>query len=331
MSFGDIERLNRSLAEAAEQMKGPGLRMEEAVRAAQVVTWPRMTAMKTISDIMKQSQASHSSIMQSIFKQMNVRTNVAGQIAKLLNVQKQIADVMKPVRQALSCRQDMISAVMKPLQEAMVFRQNIIAEAIRPLQDQLASLAESLRECKLDININDGTLTIDGETYGVNEIEQIEIEYLYGETGILAKPNTQVAWEAVPPAIRFVIKAILAALIGMVLQWCIWGSPKEYRQMRHERKVEVQLIKREMAAQQQYAIVPPFVNAEWLDVHEAPKKKTTVVATLSYPQEVTILRVKKKKRWVLIEWRDKSGTVRQGWTLGRYIFRQPGTREKSNE
>lgn len=367
MNFGNMDHISKAIAAAAAQWRGPEAHLADALRVMDSLQ-PQFNAMAAVSEALRGIQHDSAAALRSMVQQIDVGRSLAAQVAEAIRPAHDLSQIMvesmRPIQEMARARETMLEACLRPLQEAARLREQVLEQALQPLRDMqrthqemisealwpireaahfrqdllqdilaplredLARLAASLQDYSPDITVDGDTLIVNGETYGPDDISRIEQEYVYGRAGVLVKSPAQLAWERIPPATRWVIQAILSALIGMILQCLFFGVPgKTPAQIVHERKVEVRMLNSQAAPQD----IRPFVNTEVLTVHVAPRRQSAAVARLTYPQQVTILAYRQKKRWILIEWCDSFGNTCSGWVLGRYIFRPHGQREVADE
>lgn len=367
MTFGNMNHISKAVAAVSAQWHSPAAHLADALRAMDSLR-PQFDAMAAINETLRGIQHDSADALRSMVQQIDFGRSLAAQVAEAIrpahDLSRIVAESMRPLQEMVRARETMLEACLRPLKEAARLREQVLEQALRPLQEiqrthqqmvsealrpireaahsrqnllqdileplreDLARLAASLQDYSPDITVDGDTLIVNGETYGPDDISRIEQEYVYGRAGLLVKSPAQLAWERIPPATRWVIQAILSALIGMILQCLFFGVPdKTPAQIVHERKIEVRMLTSQAAPQD----IRPFVNTEILTVHIAPRRQSAAVAQLAYPQQVTVLAYRKKKRWILIEWSDSFGNTQSGWVLGRYIFRPPGRREAANE
>ncbi len=357
--------MTSALASAAAQARHNQAQLADAARAIQQSLRPQLSVINKVADTMGRFQRDHAAVIRAVADQMSLNRTLASQIAEATRpmraLSQVVGEVFRPIREMEEARRRMLDACLKPLQDAQRLREQMVAEmcrplramaearqamiadAMRPLQEaaslhqkelrdvvrslqaRWASVAGSLRDYRPDVQTQGDALVIDGKQYTPDAIQRIEDELVFGQEGVLAKSPAQVAWEQIPPAARWVIQAILSALIAMILQCMIFGMPERpLAQAQHERKTEVRQLLKDTARRSDPKSICPFINSEYLRVHVAPNRRSKVIDVLSYPQEVTITEYRRKKRWIRIEWQDSVTGTKTGWVLGRYVFRMPG-------
>ena len=372
MTFGDMQKINKAIAAAAAEWRGPEAQLADAVRAMQESLRPQFSAVAAIAESLRSIQQDRAAALRSIVQQVDFGRNLAAQVAEALrpmrNLSKVVAESMRPIQEIAQARQTlleaclrppqeaarlrkqvldqvmrplqdmqrtqqtMIAEVVRPIREAAFLRQNLLRDILKPLREDLAQLAASLEGYSPNIEVNGETLSIDGQAYGPEDISRIEQEFLYDQAGVLVKSPAQVTWERIPAATRWLVQVILSTLIAIILQCLFFGLPnRPPAQVVHERKSLLRQVKQQVAASQQPAVMPPFVNTERLDVRIRPRRRSKAIAVLSYPKEVSIIRFRRKKRWALIQWQDGSGNTQQGWVMARYLFRAPSTPGRGND
>jgi hypothetical protein len=365
MNLADIERMNTSLASVVAQMRRPHQQLADIARALEDSVRPHLDQIRMAADSMHKIREDHAPPVGFLAQHMNISKTLASQIADAMRPVRELSQSMheafRPIREMQLAYSRMLEACFKPMQEATLARQQILAEAMRPLRaaaqaqrdalvdvarpfrqatslrqdvfreivvplnERLAAVAATLEHYRPDVRADGDTLILDGVSYTPEDISRIENDFLYRQDGVLGDITAQAVWDKTPPAVRWLIQAILAALIAMILQCMILGMPnKPLPQLQHERKAEVRHLLKQSLGHPPSQSISPFVNTERLLVHIDPSQRTRVVAVLSYPQEVTVIEYRQKKRWAHIEWHDSSGTPQTGWTLGRYLFRMPG-------
>lgn len=200
---------------------------------------------------------------------------------------------------------------------------------INSWQDTFRSIADSLKDFRPAVEVLRDALVIEEEKFSQEDINQIAEEYIWdanSNKNIFKQDGKRLSWENIPKPVRWLIAIILGTMFTIYFT-AIWKeatkdtilSPKRFgRRLIHFRKQEVRQINKNA----QNNTHSPFVNTEYLPVYTSPKKRSRVIAVLSYPTEAKILRLKNKKRWALIEWENEPGEIQQGWSLVRYIYRK---------
>jgi len=263
------------------------------------------------------------------------------QIMSQLNFSSSAVEALKQCRQAFDTT-NMFKSIIEGQREA----QRRIVEALKPSfqvqrsitlelsrinswQDTFRSITDSLKDFRPAVEVLRDALVIEKDRFSQEDINQIAEEYIWDENSeknIFKQDGRHLSWESIPKPIRWLI-ALIVATVFTIYFVAIWKeatkdtvlSPERVaRRLIHFRKQEVRQINKN----HQSNICPTFVNTEYLLVYTMPKKRSHTIAVLSYPCEVKILKFKNKKCWALIEWADESNEVRQGWVLGRYIYRK---------
>lgn len=252
-----------------------------------------------------------------------------------------VVEALKQYRQAFDAT-NMFKSIIEEQREA----QKRIVEALKPTfqvqnsialelsrmnswQDTFRSITDSLKDFRPAVEVLRDALVIENEQFSQEDINQIAEEYIWddkSDKNIFNQDGKRLLWENIPKPVRWLIALVFATIFAIYFA-AIWKEATKgtaldpervARQLVHFRKHEVRQINKN----HQINICPPFVNIEYLLVYTVPKKTSQAIAVLSYPCEVKILKFKKKKRWILIEWEAESGETYQGWALARHIYRK---------
>lgn len=221
--------------------------------------------------------------------------------------------------------------IVEALKPSFKIQRSIALELSRvnSWQDTFRSITDSLKDFRPDVEVSRDALVIEKEQFSQEDINQIAEEYIWDENSnknIFKQGDKRLSWESIPKPARWLIVLIIATVFTIYFT-AIWKevtkdsalSPERVaRRLVHFRKQEVRQINKN----HQNNICPPFINTEYLLVYTSPKRRSQAIAILSYPHEVKILKFKNKKRWALIEWKNESNEIRQGWSLARYIYRK---------
>ena len=194
------------------------------------------------------------------------------------------------------------------------------------IADRFAAIAAAVPNDDVPVTLDGVSVTVNGTTYTPEDLEQVAEDHVFGQAGILTIPLEQLAeyMRRLPRAVAWLLKEMVKHYL-MVILVCLFthdtGLEPEVvaRRLAHLRKTEIRQIMREPSALGRDAS-SGCVNAESLDAHVAPRRRSQKTATLAYPQVVKMLQFGRKKRWVLVQWQDADGGTRQGWVLARFIL-----------
>ena len=256
-------------------------------------------------------------------------------------------DSLKPLRQAFDAasmfksiieeQRDVQKRIVEALKPTFQVQRSIALELSRmnSWQDTFKSMTDSLKDFRPAVEVLRDALVIEDEEFSQEDINQIAEEYIWDENNdknIFKQDSKGLSWESIPKPIRWLVALIFVTIFNIYLT-AIWkeatkstalNPERVARQLVHFRKQDV----REINKNHQSDIYSPFVNTENLIVYTVPKKRSQIIAVLSYPREIKLLKFKNKKHWVFIEWTDEANEVYQGWVLGRYIYRKNTSKSK---
>lgn len=332
-----FERLTRPSQHIAEMLKQ---QQKVAQRIAKLTEPPRYLT-KAFEQIRQQEQRyaditntlkqtllpDYTSGIKTMIDQLKLtypRTDVLKQFSQAFDT----SNIFKSVIEQQRKTQRRILEALKP---SFQIQKSLAAEIARmnDWQHSFKSLTASLQDFRPAVEVLKDGLVIESERFSQAQITQIAGEYIWDRTSttnVFQQPDGKKFWELVPKPVRWLICLIIATIFAIYFS-AIWkeltkdsalSSERVARRLAHFRKQEV----RQISKRQITEINPPFVSTECLHVHINPKRKSKIIAVLSYPCEVKILAYKKKKRWIFIEWEDTLGQIQHGWTLGRYIYRK---------
>ncbi len=182
----------------------------------------------------------------------------------------------------------------------------IIAEASASVQQ----ISIQLQDYTPYIQYLDNAIEIDGEILTHADIQKSIT------SDVILNPSK---WHELPKQLKLLLLDFFKqALFTVIIAWIFFGE-QPFNHLRHLQKNETREIKKQIIAlpNVEYS---PFVNQLCIDVYYSPKINNRSMVILPYGTDVRILDFKNKKRWLLIEWQDGDET-KQGWVLGRYIFR----------
>jgi len=267
----------------------------------------------------------YDSVINDITKQL-AYTNHAKEAMRQFHHTFHTSDILSIIDKQEKYRIQIIEA-LKP--SFAMHKRTMLEIAVEAQQNTLKSLTASLQDYKPFIDVLNENLIIESERFAREQIAQIAEDYIWDENSnknIFYQDDKKKYLESIPKPIRWLLKMIVEAIIIFYLTGFLMMATKDtkyrpeaiFRQLVHKRKNVIKQINKGLIMD----FSQPFVNNEYLSVHIRPKRRSMVVATLSYPCEVRIVEFKKKKRWVLIEWEGLNGESHQGWCLGRYIYRK---------
>ncbi len=185
--------------------------------------------------------------------------------------------------------------------------------------DTLQSLNKALDGFEPTVKPLENAIVIDQEEFNQEQICQIVNDYILdgnSSSNIFVQGSEKGFWESIPKPVRCVIWLIISFHI-----FAFWnGMTKDtvFSLGNIERMVTDGRDKIFKQFRKLYTD-RPFVDYEKLKVYASPNRKSYVIADLSKWQDIEILKSKKKKRWILIEWEDSLGNKNSGWVLGRFI------------
>lgn len=140
------------------------------------------------------------------------------------------------------------------------------------------------------------------------------------EQKLLENPS---AWINCPKGLQMILIYLLIFVVDLPKEICYeLVVPKiisVFQSNTESPQSILRTVKKEIVSNQSFNS-SPFIIQDNIILHANSEKKSRVLARLPFGTEVQILKFRKKKRWVLIEWQENGG-LHRGWVLGRYVFR----------
>jgi hypothetical protein len=316
--FTDLAAIQKALVAQMRAILEPSIRLHEQVTAVNsahlAATAPVKSLVAAMSRIIPDP---YRSMRRSIkFHARPKAKFLETRAAVLGNYSKTLASVLQPLRLKQQEIVKQLAAITAPslrLQKQMATMVSRVALARDDLfVPAFQALSQQVHDYTPSIAVLEDGLSIDGETYTQSAIQQALVQ---GE--ILTMPS---AWGGLSRAQQWIIWRVLTVFI---LPWVVFGvAPFAY--LRDQQKTEIRIIKAAIKKVPQKEYVP-FITKDDLPVYASSKRHSRVLGYLPFRTEVQILKARKKKRWLLIEW-NNGGVTSHGWVLGRYVFRPPNYR-----